>query len=215
MINWLKEKKLYVLGAGMLFVFFMYTFYFTSDEHEGAIVKEDWVAEEQSLENPIEKQKGNTESDEEEKMVMMADIKGEVVNPGVYEVFNEERVIHLIEKAGGLTKDADASSVNFAMKVSDEMVVYIPKQGEDAQGLVNPIQGIGGGNSSETGAKVNLNTATTSDLETLPGIGPAKSSAIVEYRETNGPFKEIEDLKSISGIGEKTFEKLKDQISVK
>nr|WP_286181287.1 helix-hairpin-helix domain-containing protein [Bacillus sp. ISL-37] len=140
----------------------------------------------------------------------MADIKGAVVNPGVYEINEGGRVIDLIELAGGLAKDADPAAINFALYVQDEMAIYVPRIGENVSAAL-PVQvGEAAGNGT-----VNLNSAGSSELQTLPGIGPAKAEAIIEYRETNGPYKSIEDLKEISGIGDKTFEKLKDLISVK
>ena len=110
-----------------------------------------------------------------------------------------------------LFRSADSATVNFSMHVTDEMVIYIPKKGEEASNLI-PSQS---GQMPSEKRTVNLNTAELSELETLPGIGPAKSAAIIEYRKVNGPYKSIEDLKSISGIGDKTFEKLKELISVK
>ncbi|PLR78091.1 hypothetical protein CU633_07475 [Bacillus sp. V3-13] len=153
------------------------------------------------------------EQAEEEPKTIMADIKGQVIHPGVYETEAGERVIDLIEKAGGLTPEADQAAVNFAKQVTDEMMVYIPAIGEEARavGGASPADEATG-NDTEL---VNINTADPAALETLPGIGPSKSAAIIEYRETNGAFKTVDDLKSISGIGEKTFEKLKDKIIVK
>ena len=181
---------------------------------EEGVSEESWLSEDDSEKSvPSE---ATLEPEPEAPLIMMADIKGAVKKPGVYEVSNDERIINLIEKAGGLQEDADPSAVNFAMKVSDEMVVYIPKKGEQMVEVGGGVSSNQQPSSTMQGAgKVNLNTATTSELETLPGIGPAKSSAILEYRESNGAFKTIDDLKSISGIGDKTFEKLKDLISVK
>ncbi len=215
MIEWLKERKLYLIVGTVLVLFFSYAYFSNSMPKEEVLSDESWLQEE-DISGKNTSSEITVEEEPEAPVIMMADIKGAVKKPGVYEVNSGERIINLIDKAGGLQEDADPSAVNFAMKVSDEMVVYIPKKGED-------ILPAGGGvalndQTSSTGpgaGKVNLNTATTSELETLPGIGPAKSSAILEYRESNGPFKTIEDLKSISGIGDKTFEKLKDLITVK
>lgn len=151
------------------------------------------------------------ESVQQVSKIMMADIKGAVNSPGVYKVETGERVIDLVEKAGGLTEDADHSQVNFAMYVEDQMVVYIPKIGEESEispGITQPV-------TTTDSSKMNINKAGVDELDELPGIGPAKAETIIEYRDTNGPFKTIEDLKSISGIGEKTFDKLKDLITVK
>ncbi|BCB04896.1 helix-hairpin-helix domain-containing protein [Bacillus sp. KH172YL63] len=142
---------------------------------------------------------------------VFVDVKGAVVNPGLYEVKLGDRLKFVIDRAGGFTEDADEKMMNLATKVSDEMMIYVPKKGEvDAPiDLLLPIQE--GGSDSD---KLNINTATQQEFETLPGIGPAKAAAFVQYRDENGPFASIEDIQKVSGIGEKTFEKLKEQISV-
>ncbi|MGG4491786.1 helix-hairpin-helix domain-containing protein [Metabacillus idriensis] len=147
----------------------------------------------------------------EAHQTVIVDVKGEVQKPGVYEMQSGERFHHVIEKAGGLTNAADAVQINLAALLEDGMVVYIPKQGETAEDLVQQPKA-----AADAGEqKVNLNKATAEDLQTLTGIGPAKAEAILSYREEAGGFKTIEDLMNVSGIGEKSFEKLKDNISVK
>lgn len=96
------------------------------------------------------------------------------------------------------------------MYIVDEMVLYIPEVGE-----IETPDGAMATSTTPKDGLVNLNKADQSELETLPGIGPSKSAAIIEYRETNGPFKAIKDIQSVSGFGEKTFEKLKEKITVK
>ncbi len=113
----------------------------------------------------------------------------------------------MVEKAGGLLKTADEKQINFAMKLYDEMVIYIPEINE-----LGPEVSYPGEMNSNNDEKVNINQADAAELETLPGIGPSKAATIIQYREENGSFKEIEELMNISGIGEKTFEKLKEQI---
>ncbi|MEH7074114.1 helix-hairpin-helix domain-containing protein [Neobacillus drentensis] len=164
----------------------------------------------QTDENGIE----NTQPDKQPELPakIMVDLKGQIKQPGVYQANTDERVIDVISRAGGLTDKADQGQVNFAEHVKDEMIIYIPAKGETA-----PIS-FGGTPSSSVGdqktAKININKADETELQNLPGIGPAKAAAIVEYRNTSGPFKVVEDLKNISGIGDKTFEKLKDLISI-
>lgn len=204
-MEWIKEHKLYIFAGIAAAIFFIYS----SIDSQGEITE---VNEEQFVMNQqTEGKKSDVPVTEEKPLVMMADIKGAVVKPGVYEIGADDRVIDLIELAGGLTDDAEAASINFAMHVSDEMVIIVPRKGENTEGFI-PLQG---GHQTQDKQTVNLNTAAASELETLPGIGPSKAEAIIEYRETNGPYKSLEDLKSISGIGDKTFEKLKDLISVK
>ena len=212
MVEWIKEHKLYLFIGVLLLLVFSYV-YFTYSMPVEEELQEDWLLLNQ-VENEKEGDLESSSSEPEEPMIMMVDIKGEVLNPGVYEVREGDRIINLIEKAGGLTKEADSIGVNFALKLSDEMAVYIPKKGEATE-VVGDLIRNGSPNSEAGGSKVNLNLATASDLETLPGIGPAKSAAILEYRETNGSFKSIEDLKSVSGIGDKTYEKLSSLITVK
>ncbi|HEY4550350.1 MAG TPA: helix-hairpin-helix domain-containing protein, partial [Bacillus sp. (in: firmicutes)] len=106
------------------------------------------------------------------------------------------------------------NNINFAMKVVDEMVLYIPAIGEQNPTMAGAATSGSVQEGTTADGKISLNSATESELQTLPGIGPSKALAILEYRETNGSFKKIEDLMEISGIGEKTFEKLKEHIAV-
>lgn len=140
--------------------------------------------------------------------IIMVDVKGAVVNPGVYEMDSLTRVKDVITRAGGFVKDADQTQLNLAGKITDEMVIYVPVVGE-----VSKIPQMG--NLSESTELISINTADLTELQELPGIGPSKAEAIIQYREENGAFTAIEDLQNISGIGEKTFEKLKDLISIK
>jgi competence protein ComEA len=144
------------------------------------------------------------------------DVKGAVKKPGVYAASRSDRVLDLIERAGGFAEDADREKINLAQKVADEMVIYVPKIGEEMPDFSGGTAGTGANGGEGGGAeKVNINTADESLLQTLPGIGPAKAKAIIEYREENGPFRSAEDIKNVSGIGEKTFEKIAGHISVK
>ncbi len=148
---------------------------------------------------------------------IMVDVKGAVQHPGVYELTTEERVIDAIERAGGYKEDAQTIGINHAQKLQDEMVIYIPVIGEDAENTSPTVQVVSTPDTSSDSSndQVNLNNADEAALTTLPGIGASKAQAIIAYREENGPFQNIEDLKNISGIGDKTFEKLKEYIVVK
>lgn len=143
----------------------------------------------------------------EEKISFIIDIKGEVIEPGVYEVDTEARVNDAIQQAGGFTEEADQESINLAQKTQDEMIIIVPKIGDNN----NVIEGI---NSIESD-QVNINYATQEEIETLNGIGPSKALAIVQYREENGFFQSVEDLLNVTGIGEKTLENIKDNIQVR
>jgi competence protein ComEA len=215
-MDWIKEHKVFIFAGIATVLFLIYSSF--DSERDQAEVNEEMMgmADQGGIEEKeaLADSGGIEEKDDLPKQppaVMMADIKGAVVHPGVYIVAEGNRVIDLIALAGGLAEDADSATVNFSMHVADEMVIYIPKKGEEASSLISPQSG----QVASEKRTVNLNTADSSELETLPGIGPAKSAAILEYRNVNGPYKSIEDLKSISGIGDKTFEKLKELISVK
>ena len=110
-------------------------------------------------------------------------------------------------KAGGLTDQAEILTINLAQKLTDGQMVYIPTKGER---LNEPATA----SSQVQKDKVNLNTATVAELQTLEGIGEKKAEQIIAYREANGGFKQISDLKAVSGIGEKRFETLKDSLTV-
>jgi competence protein ComEA len=214
--DWLLEHKMYGLVLVLIAAF---GFYYVSGNHSAAPASN----QVQSLDNKLqtnEKKTENTKKTDQEKQPekMMVDVKGQVKLPGVYLANAGERVNDVINRAGGLTDKADKSQINFAEHVKDEMVINVPAKGEVPAALPNANSSAGGtavpGNAAQNQAKVNLNKADENGLQTLPGIGPAKAKAIIEYREKNGPFKTIEDLKNISGFGEKTFEKLKDLVEV-
>ncbi|MFS0765029.1 helix-hairpin-helix domain-containing protein [Peribacillus phoenicis] len=153
-----------------------------------------------------------------EPVIIKVDIKGAVKSPGIFTAQAGDRVIDLISAAGSFTDKADKNKVNFAQIVEDQMVIYVPEIGEEVTGSLENIPVGSYGDAATMGASgglVNLNTATQEDLETLTGIGPSKANAILEYRETVGKFKEVDELKKVTGIGDKTFERLRDSISVK
>ncbi|RLQ98156.1 helix-hairpin-helix domain-containing protein [Falsibacillus albus] len=143
--------------------------------------------------------------DNESEKLIAADIKGAVQKPGVYFLKQGLRVKDLVVKAGGFTPEADRTQINMAQIIQDEMMIYIPEKGEVKSGANDP---------TVQNRKVSINRSSVEELENLPGIGPGKAQRIIDYRAENGGFKKLEDLKNISGIGEKTFEKLKEFISL-
>lgn len=143
------------------------------------------------------------------------DVKGAVSMPGIYKMSSNERVNDAINKAGGLTEKADAAAVNLAQKVQDEMVIYVPAEGEEAPPTQSAPPVSSDLSTNEGASKViNINTADSTALQELPGIGESKAQAIIDFRETDGPFSAVDDLKNVSGIGDKTFEKLAPLIAV-
>ena len=152
---------------------------------------------------------------ETEDQLVTVDVKGAVKKPGVYQLQSNSRVHDALEKAGGLTDEADLKSVNQAQKLSDEAVVYVAKVGENAVDVTTsaPASATSGTGQAKS-APVNLNTATEADFQTISGIGQKRAQDIIAYREANGRFKSVDDLKNVSGIGAKTLEKLKEYVTV-
>ncbi len=191
-----------------------------------------------------EEEKIEVKTSEEEVVPekVYVDIKGAVVNPGVYEIEEGKKVIDVIGLAGGFTEVANTSMINLAKQVNNEMVIIIYTNEEvqkaqaenslakkiDQECVCPEVKNDGclfqkeqSSNSSEKNEKnelpkekINLNTATKDELETLPGVGASKAEAIIQYREEIGVFKNIEELKEVSGIGDALFEKVKDYITV-
>mgnify|MGYP001152331882 CR=1 FL=1 len=126
------------------------------------------------------------------------DIKGAVLNPGVYIMDVDSRMYQLIDKAGGVLKDANLDHINLAMFLSDAKSYTVPKEGEAIPVIENPL--------------ININEASIERLSSLPNIGPSTAQAIIDFREDE-PFKTNEDIMNVRGIGEATFEAIKDLIT--
>lgn len=149
-------------------------------------------------------------------VTIMVDIQGAVKYPGVYSLMEGDRLIDAIHAAGGYLADADSRMLNHAMKLPDEFFIYVPREGEEVDfsnpaGSFQPVQGGG----MEDDGKVDINSANVQELMTIPGIGPSKAAAIIQYREEHGPFGSPDAITEVSGIGQKTFEKLESFITAK
>ncbi|HHD2752686.1 TPA: helix-hairpin-helix domain-containing protein [Clostridium perfringens] len=180
--------------------------------------------EKENINKSNEKESSNSNI---EKIVV--EIKGEVKNPNVYVLENGSRIYELIEKAGGPTEEADLSNINRALYLSDGQCIVVRNMNDEKEEETGSLEENLSGNSIETvknslGEKgesseensiININTASKETLMTLNGIGESKAQAIIDYREEIGGFKSIDDITNISGIGEKTLEKIKDKISIK
>ncbi|MGH2110215.1 helix-hairpin-helix domain-containing protein [Aerococcus urinaeequi] len=152
------------------------------------------------------------------------DIKGAIKVPQVVPVTPGMRVHDVVEMAGGVTGEADQSQVNLAQLVTDQMVIYVPKVGEEVSPSTEALVADSkvtesavsesSGDGTSDGDLVNINTADTTMLQTLSGIGEKRAADIINYRETNGLFETVDDLDQVSGIGEKTMEKLRPLITV-
>ena len=170
-----------------------------------------------------QKTRAGEKSEEEEKgssSILQVDVKGAVLHPGVYELQTGSRVTDAIRMAGGLLGNADRKSINLAQKLKDEAVIYVAIVGEEAPDVTH-MQGDGSSKledsangKEEKKGKLNLNKASESDLQEISGIGAKRAKDIVTYREEHGGFQSVDELKNVSGIGQKTLEKIKDALTV-
>lgn len=147
------------------------------------------------------------EDAKEEKQEIMVDIEGAVLNPGVYKLSADSRIVDALAAAGGMSEEADRlwmeKNINLAKKVSDGLKIYIPRAGEEILSLSEYQQ------TNKAGPILNINTASISDLESLPGIGPVTAQKIIDAR----PYSQTGDLLDRKIVGGATFEKIKDKIS--
>lgn len=141
------------------------------------------------------------------------DVKGAVNHPGVYSLPSQSRVTDAIKRAGGLSNLADSKSVNLAQKLQDETVVYVAQKGEKIT-VVEEEKANNIATQGNSKGKINLNKADLSSLQTISGVGAKRAQDILDYRDSQGGFKTIDDLKNVSGIGEKTLEKLRQDVTI-
>ena len=234
-MNSFNYKKFLLPGVLLLLmvVEFVYLLYIVDDKKE--IVKE----ENKSIiiDNDIDKEEVVSDS-----KTIYVDIKGNVLNPGVYTLDNGSRVIDVVNLAGGFTEGANTRFINLSkvLKDGDVIVIYSDYEIEEAkkskiiyvetpcvceevkndaciQGNVKEEEPNIPDNAiipTETNGKININTASSEELQTLSGIGESKANAIIEYRNANGPFNSIEEIVNVSGISENLFDKIKENITV-
>ena len=169
-------------------------------------------SEEASFSKEFNKTDSNNEKKIENKTITV-EIKGAVNKPDVY-ILDENSIINdLIALAGGVTESADLKSINRAKKLQNHEMIYIADKNEESNNSSVSVN-TSSGSSSQSEILVDINTATTEQLKTLNGIGDSKAKSIIEYRDQNGGFKSIEEIKNVTGIGDKMFEKVKDKITV-
>ena len=211
-MDMLNQKQKIIMIVGIVIIIIVIIFYYinsTKDIYNPIQINE--VIEEIEEEEKI--------SEEEQKIIVH--ITGAVVNNGIVEVKESARINDVIEAAGGVTDDADLSNVNLAYAVKDGQKIYIPSKNDKEEiedlKIISEEAGtdiINEGDEAQTSGKVNINTATKEELQILSGIGESTASKIITYREENGKFKKIEDIKNVPGIGDAKFENIKDKITV-
>lgn len=153
---------------------------------------------------------------EEEQSEIVVDIKGAVAKPGVYKAKKGSIVNDLIKMAGGLTKDADTSNLNLSKSLTNEMVVtvYTKDEVKNMAKLDSITENNESTSNDQTSSLININTASLSELQNIPGVGEAKAKLIIDYRTNCGKFTKKEDIKNIKGIGDKMYEKMAPYLTV-
>ena len=152
-----------------------------------------------------------SKKEEKESTKIVVDIKGEVKKPDIYWLEEDSIIEDLINIAGGVTEEGDLSKINRAEKLNNHEVVVIPNINDEESEGETIISSTINNNKDN---KININTANSAELDSLSGIGPSKAEAIIKYREENGNFKTIEEIKNVTGIGEGLFEKFKENITI-
>ena len=206
-MNKLKERKsIYIIVGIVLIIISVIICY---------VIEKNTDTNENTNNDFLEVQQENNTEDKNKREIIVH-IIGEVKNPGIVEVAEGSRVKDVIEKAGGVTPQADLGRVNLAYVVQDEQKIVIPnideKKDDNTFRFVDESEEF---IETESTSKININTATQSELEVLTGIGPSMASKIIDYRKQNGKFKTIDDIKNVPGIGDSKFQSIRDEICAK
>lgn len=211
-----KKRLFLILGAIILLIGFASYYYIATYEE---------VTDESDIFTSTTMVKSEVKNSEK----VFVDVKGAVKKPGVYEMSSNDKVIDAINVAGGLKSNASTSNINLSKQVSNEMVIYVFTKSEITTKVTSSVpcecETISVSNcisnnddsknsNEEISAKININKASKDELMSVKGLGESKAEAIISYRTINGEFKDIVDIKNVSGIGEALFDKIKDFITV-
>ncbi|NLY42594.1 MAG: hypothetical protein GX066_01175 [Clostridiaceae bacterium] len=210
MDGWTKRERFFCIVSAILFIacIGMVMLYYNKTETVQLSLKD---AGELQKEMGYQPEVSQQEPEDKEPKKIMVHVKGQVRNPGVVVLDEGKRVWDAVKTAGGALDTADLNAVSLALPLRDGQDVYIPAKGE----VDNYSQmALAHGTMNEKDSRININTADEDELMKLPGIGPATSKKIIDFREQNGGFKKIEDIKNVPGIGDKKFEQIKDLIDV-
>lgn len=221
-MNLENKKKIIITTIAMVILIIAFVIYWiNSNTSYQELNWQEEVLEQNSQENAAGENSSveNTNGEIEEKEMIVVHITGEVKKEGVLYLEKGARIVNAIEEAGGATKEADLSQVNLAYELQDGQKIYIPNKNEQISTYITENSGDNTVLESEgqkmgKSQKVNINTANQTELDYLPGIGPALAQRIIEYRKENGKFKNIDELKNVKGIGDSKYEEIKDSITV-
>ncbi len=217
MINLNKKQLAIVIGIGAIVVFVIVYYIYKISIPEESYEQLDVISE-----NNQEQNKENVENKLEEIDLIIIHIAGEVKNPGIVKIKEGARIADVIEKAGGLTEKANITNINLAYIIEDGQKITIPSEEQDTQEYISNDSGEGireqnkkTNTTSTKNTTVNINKASKEELQTLQGIGASTAQKIIDYRDQNGNFKQIEDIKNVPGIGDSKFEAIKNNIKIK
>lgn len=212
MLEFIKEKKVIIFIVLISIILIGKNIYNSINDYN-------MIDENQIFVNNVVEENVVKEEVEEVKEKIIVHISGAVENPGIVKIDENSRIEDAINAAGGLKDDADITNVNLAYIVEDGIKITIPSIYDENEVVILSDDGAIGlelsdEKKSSSSALVNINKATQTELETLNGIGPSLALKIIEYREQNGKFKSIDDIKNVTGIGDTKFNNIKDQIEV-
>lgn len=219
----LKNKK--IIGLAIITIIIFIVSIFLYKQKSSNAFKEEYMTqifEEESNDNmeyteTLEEDTSIINEDSIDRNKIIVEIKGEVAKPDVYQLEEGSIIKDLIDMAGGVTEEADLSRINRAEELLNHELIIIGNINDETESSVvqNSSTSSSNGNNSDKGSTlININTADLEQLKEITGIGNIKAQSIIDYREANGGFKSLEELKNVDGIGDKTFEKIKDQITL-
>ena len=206
LIEKIKEYKIIVICASLGLVL---GGFFLLKPVAQAPAKENNLQTEVTTVSKDEKEDKNQKEEVVEQDLITVDVKGAVKLPGIYDLPVGSRINDAVQKAGGLTDNADSKSINLAQRISDEALVYVPTKEE-----ATSQEAHSNASNTKENKKVNLNKASLEELKQVKGLGAKRAQDIIDHRESNGKFKSVDELKKVSGIGAKTIEKLKEYVTV-
>lgn len=218
----LKNKKIIGLAIITIIIFIVSIFLY---KQKSNAFKEEYMTEifeEESNDNmeyteTLEEDTTIINEDSIDRNKIIVEIKGEVAKPDVYQLEEGSIIKDLIDMAGGVTEEADLSRINRAEELLNHELIIIGNINDETESSVvqnNSTYSSNGNNSDKGSTLININTADLEQLKGITGIGNIKAQSIIDYREANGGFKSLEELKNVDGIGDKTFEKIKEQITL-
>ena len=219
----LKNKK--IIGLVIITIIIFIVSIFLYKQKSSNAFKEEYMTEifdEESNDNmeyteTLEEDTTIINEDSIDRNKIIVEIKGEVAKPDVYQLEEGSIIKDLIDMAGGVTEEADLSRINRAEELLNHELIIIGNINDETESSVvqnNSTYSSNGNNSDKVSTLININTADLEQLKEITGIGNIKAQSIIDYREANGGFKSLEELKNVDGIGDKTFEKIKEQITL-